>query len=207
MRRMGVSVTLAFLGLGLLASPGLATAEDYSRPGFYIGVGGSYEFNVLESQFEKVLNDKVNIDEGVGLNARLGYRLLSWLAGEVEYEWVPGFDVKIQDKKALELGASVITANVRFILPTGRFQPYLKLGAGGYFATLTDALGVGLKADQDGFAARAGLGLDLYFTENIAAYIGVDGVFTTQDITNATTLQSASGLYYVTGQAGIQYRF
>jgi len=55
---------------------------------------GSYEIHVLGREIEKVTNSKVDIDDSVGLSARLGYRMLSWLAGEVEYEWVPGFDIK-----------------------------------------------------------------------------------------------------------------
>ncbi len=207
MRRIGLLVTLALVGLGVLVAPGLAIAQDYSRPGFYLGVGGSYQLYVLEKEIEEVTNSKVNVDDSFGLNARAGYRFLSWRAAEVEYEWVPGFDVKILDKKALELKSSLITGNIRFILPTGRFQPYFKVGAGGYFASLEGSLGQGLKADQDGFAGRAGLGLDIYFTEHVAAYLGVDGVFTTQDISNVSSLKTVSGLYYVSGQFGIQYRF
>jgi len=104
---------------------------------------GSYEIHVLGREIEKVTNSKVDIDDSVGLNARLGYRMLSWLAGEVEYEWVPGFDIKTLGVKALTLESSALTANLRFILPTGRFQPYLKVGAGGYFATLKDSAGLG----------------------------------------------------------------
>jgi len=112
---------------------------------------------------------------------------------------VPGFDIKIQERKELELDSSAITGNLRFILPTGRFQPYLKVGAGGYFATLKDLGRLGLKADTSGFTGRAGLGFDIYYTENVAAYIGIDEVFTTQDITNVHTYQQLGARAHVLG--------
>ncbi len=50
----------------------LSRAQDYSRPGFYLGVGGSDEVHVLETHIEEVTGSKVKIDDSFGLNARLG---------------------------------------------------------------------------------------------------------------------------------------
>ena len=65
----------AILVVGLLLMlPGLALAEGesdpdpFDRPGFYVGVGGTYQFNAFSGRIEGVIEDEVE-DEVPGSTA------------------------------------------------------------------------------------------------------------------------------------------
>ena len=81
---------------------------------------------------ERLTLQQVSVDNSLGINARAGYRFLSWLAAELEYEWTSGFEVKgTGGAKPLSLEGNMLTLKAKFILPTGRVQPYLLAGFGG----------------------------------------------------------------------------
>ena len=57
-------------GLLMLLLPGLALADEYmsegdddpfDRPGFYVGLGGSYQYNVFQDRIEDVISDALEV--------------------------------------------------------------------------------------------------------------------------------------------------
>ncbi len=149
------------LGAGLLivGLPGVALAEEldvedddpFDRPGFYVGLGGSYQFNVFQDRIEDVISDafedevpgssaSVSLEESGGINAHAGYRAASFFAIELEYEWIDKYDIKgsasipvppVSGSGALySIEGHTLTANTKWIIPFWRIQPYLVLGAG-----------------------------------------------------------------------------
>ena len=105
---------------------------------------------------DDVLSEDVDVDDTWGANARLGYRALSWLAVEAEYEYLDNFEVSVGDFRLADLRAQTISANLRFIVPIKRFQPYLVLGAGATFFDLDDNQVPGLDVDNSSFSGRIG---------------------------------------------------
>ena len=238
-------------GLLVLSLPGLALADEngteadddsFVRPGFYIGIGGSYQYNVFQNRIEDVISDALvdngnldpgtnvgfDIDDSAGINALVGYRLNSWFALELEYEWVDQYDVDgSADIPAVgnisgrfySIEGHTLTANTKWIIPSGRFQPYFLLGGGVAISDvdrgdifdiqiLEDALdsaGIDIKqGKQTNAAGRAGLGLDIYLTKNILLNTEASVVLTTLKQPDVGDIED---LNYMSFTAGLQYRF
>ncbi len=237
-RRLPLSMSALLCGLALLALPHSVQADDsFSRPGFYIGVGGSYQLNVFEDEIEDEIVDALeddlpdfadlglDLDDSYGLNARVGYRLFSFLAIEAQYEWVSEYDVELTtnvsgvDAKLYSIEGHTFTANTRWFLPLWRFQPYLLLGGGisiadvdrgaiyddPLFGPFLEDNGVEVEDGRKISAAgRAGLGLDLYLTRSIVLNAEAGAVVTTL---SEPDLGDIDDLNYLSFSAGLQYRF
>ena len=208
-----------------------AAADAFDRPGFYLGAGATYQYNVFSSDIEDVIQDEVDaalpganasfdLDDSFGVNAVLGYRAVSWFAIELQYEWIAEYDIQGSTDVPVPVSGNLysieghtLTANTKWIVPFWRVQPYLLLGGGfalsdvsnGDLADALNALGGDI---DDGKhlkpAARAGLGLDFYISQNI--------VLNAQASIVATTLKSpdigdVDDLNYMSFAAGLQYRF
>ena len=220
-----------------LAQPEVARAEPsvdqdpFDRPGFYTGIGGSYQYNVFNSRIEDVIEDEVDdalpganssfdLDDSGGLNALLGYRVASWFALELQYEWVDEYDIKGSTEIPVPASGDLysieghtLTANTKWIIPFWRIQPYFLLGGGvaiskvdnGSLASVLNALGGDI---DDGThakpAARTGLGLDLYITQHIVINAQASAVLTTL---KEPDIGDIDDLNYMTFAAGLQYRF
>ncbi len=187
-----------------------AEKEDFARAGPYVGVGGSYVTDTFESDLEDALDGvfpgvSVDIEESGGLNAVAGYRLLSFLAAELEYEWISEFDIALNGTKAATIEAHSLTANLKWIAPIQRVQPYFLTGLGFTHAKLEDKLGFGLSKSTTDFAGRLGVGIDVYLTSHVLLTAGANAVLTTTDFSVAG--QKIDPIFYVGGQAGVQYRF
>ena len=210
--------------------PALAQAEpggpDFAHTGPYLGVGGTYAFHWFPDGIGGDFDDHVSgvsdsttrTDGSFGVNARAGWRFTSWLAGELEYEWLDGIETDIKTPVGGEftLESHVVTANAKLVYPGwGRFQPYAMLGAGVSIYEVEDASSAPsgasfLDDDGVGFAGRFGLGLDTYLTEHWLVNIEGGVVTTTTEIENSNPAPPAgdlSGLFQVPIQVGIQYRF
>ena len=210
MRKPVLSILLVPVALlALLASPRARADEpDFARPGFYLGGGATYGFNILESAFDDVLVDNVKVGDTWGFNTRVGYRALRWLAFEAEYEYLNNFGVSISGIHLADLRAETVSGNVRFIAPLRRFQPYLCLGLGATFFTLGHNIVPGLEVDHSSLSGRLGIGLDVYATPNIVVGIGADGVLSTADVKDPFFGGTTSAtLSYVALHAGIDLRF
>ena len=215
----------------LFTAPSVAEAEEspdrdpFDRPGFYIGAGASYQYNAFSSRIEDVIEDEfavntdVDLKDSWGVNALLGYRVWSWFALELQYEWVNEYDIKGSatvppvSGKLYSIEGHTLTANTKWIIPFWRVQPYFLLGGGvaisnvndGNLDVLLTAAGINI---NDGThskpAARAGLGLDLYITKHIVLNAQASAVVTTL---KEPDLGDVDDLNYMAFAAGLQYRF
>ncbi len=206
-------------------------ADSFSRPGFYLGGGGSYQYNVFDSRIEDVIQDAVDdalsganarfdLGDSAGLNVLLGYRICSWLALELQYEWIGEYEIKGSTDtpvpatgKLYSIEGHTLTANTKWIIPFWRVQPYFLLGGGvavsevdsGELVAALNALGGDV---DDGMsakpAARAGLGLDLYITRHLVLNAQASAVLTTL---KNPDIGDVDDLNYMTFAAGLQYRY
>jgi len=233
-----VLCSAAMLAVGLLwMLPESALAEKQSdpdafdRPGFYMGGGGTYQFNAFSGRIKDVIQDAVDdaipganadfdLDDSGGLNALLGYRVWSWFALELQYEWVDEYDIDGSidspfpiSGKLYSIEGHTLTASSKWIIPFWRIQPYFLIGGGmaisevskGDLAAALTALGGDI---DDGTnikpAARAGLGLDIYLTKQIVVNAQASAVLTTL---KNPDIGDVEDLNYMSFTAGLQYRF
>jgi opacity protein-like surface antigen len=197
--------------------------EDFARRGWLVGVGGSYAFETFEDDAEADYQRQLDIDRGpfptnyaelsvddsFGFNGRVGYRCHRRFSAEVEVEWLHGFDADLTQSgftqlANVEFDPLVVTTNVKGYLLTGRYQPFLLLGAGAMVAEthVRNPVGLGFTGvgdeDEKSFAMRFGGGIDLYATKNIVVSLEADYVL---------PFGNLDALDYVTVGWGVQYRF
>ena len=96
------SFRVYFVVLALLASADSARAEAgsderdrYTRSGFYFMLAASLTVPLFEDELEAWSGLDADIGKSVGLNGAIGWRCLPWLAGELQYEGVKGYDVEL----------------------------------------------------------------------------------------------------------------
>ena len=219
-------------GLMILSVPSLGFADNdpFDYPGPYVGVSGVYQHNVFENRIEDLLDDAVvgsvslSMEDSGGLSALVGYRLAAIFAAELQYEWVDEYDIEgsVDASPTLSIYSitgHTLTGNAKFIVPFWRIQPYFMVGAGvsvyeidrgGLFddpiaGPALDSAGIDVKdGKQTRFAGRAGLGLDLYVTENIVINAQGQVVLTTLA---KPDLGDIADLNYVGFSAGLRWRF
>ncbi len=216
-------------GLMMVSVPSFAFADDdpFDRPGPYVGLSGMYQTNVFEGRVEDLLQDEagpvpisVSIEDSGGLGALVGYRVASFFAAELQYEWVDEYDIKagvgpLSKASIYSITGHTLTGNTKFIIPFWRIQPYLVVGVGfstwdvdrGPRAAAIELLDPDIdikNGKQTDLAARAGLGLDLYVTENIVINAQGQAVLSTL---KKPDLGDIDDLNYVGFSAGLQYRF
>jgi len=163
----------------------------------------SFIAQLWEDELEESTGLDAKIDKSVGLNAALGYRFLPWLAAEFNYEGVKGYDIKLGGSKAFRMDSHTLTANARFYLPFGRWQPYLLAGVGMAHYDLHQNFKV--EGGTINVGGRLGGGLDVYLTENILLNAGVSVLLTGFEI--EVPGRNVDGLHYVSTQLGAAYRF
>lgn len=205
--RFRIAVPLFFIVLALISSQ--AAADDFDRPGAYIGVNGVYAISLFQNDINELagLDDAFDLGDSPGVNARLGYRIFSWFAVEAEYEWVQSMDLKVLDLDIGDFKPNTVTANLKFILPVWRIQPYLLMGGG---VAIWDIDSPIQNQSSTGFAGRVGLGIDTYLTKHWVFNIEATGVLNTNDIDPSkisNDITDISHLYYFSMSAGITYRF
>jgi opacity protein-like surface antigen len=189
--------------------------DDFARRGWFVGVAGSYAFATfeddVESNFAKTLGPAVDlsVDDSFGFNGRVGYRCNRRFSAEVQTEWLDGFDADLTQPRVdplanVSLEPLVVTANLKGYLLTGRYQPFLLVGAGAMTVDtkVRDSVGLaftGLADDsENAFAMRFGGGIDLYATEHVVVSLEADYVF---------PFGRLDDLRYVMIGWGVQYRF
>ena len=153
---------------------------DYGRTGIYVGVAGTYA------------NPRVDdVDYSLGVNARVGYRVIPRLGLEVQAEWAEGFQENFTGF-GIEAQTWVVTANARAYFTEARIQPYLLVGFGLLTAEALDII------RETGFAARLGGGVDIGVTDRIAVVL--EGTY-------VAATGSVGDLDYGSVVWGLQYRF
>jgi opacity protein-like surface antigen len=190
-------VTSVFIAMATLCVSNLARAqEDYSRAGWYLGLGGVVGIPISAE------------DEFVGLDARGGYRG-KWGGGDLHFEWAGGDDDDFENDFnnnydwALTLDGKLyyLAGLEDWLHPLARrLQPFFTAGFGTvYFDHSFRANSPKSGSKHWDFAIRAGSGLDVYLTRNIA--VSVDWTYVRP---MSTTLND---LDYHTIGWGFLYRF
>ncbi len=212
-------VVIAIGGAILVASPALAEdaaapgdeelvpeeegRTDFARFGPYFGVSGAFGYPLFEDQISGATGG-AEFDPSWGLNARVGLRVLPFLAVEAQYEWMAGFDVTGLPVAAdVEIDGHTLTGNLRFFVPVWEVHPYVLTGIG--VTRYKIDLGPLGRADQDRFAGRLGGGLDMYLTEHVVVNFEATALLTLNDL--EFDQGSITSLHYLSASVGLMYRF
>lgn len=213
--RIRILVSSAVLALGLVqASVGQELEATRSGPYIGVGVGGAIPTFDGEDFFGR-LDNQASIDNNnsLAVNVRLGWRLLPFLAAEVQYEWTDEFRMRTFGSTCAKASSQLVTGNLKLIAPLETVQPYLLagVGAGHYDLDIEDiSFGVndsctpqnGYKASQTQWemAGRFGGGFDFYITRGILMNFEAASVISEDEFLGKRWP-------YVSLSAGIQYRF
>ncbi|MDH3198782.1 MAG: porin family protein, partial [Candidatus Krumholzibacteria bacterium] len=189
------------------ALPALAgDDESFDRSGWYAGLGAQGQYYLLQDEVEQESLGLLTVGNTVGFMARGGYRLTSWFAAELAYEYAPGF--ALETARQIDLGAidpslpvvlkgtelvgvdgHTVTLNAKFLLPVWRIHPYLMLGLGGSLVKIEDRFGL-VDASKVAVAGRLGVGGDIYITKNLLFYLELSGLLTSFDLKDPTAKQN-----------------
>jgi len=216
-----LALPLVVFVLSALLGAGQVSAQDrgYSRSGPYVGAGATWVSGLFEDEVGNFASDlagtpiAVDIQDTWGLNAVVGYRLIPILAVEAQYEYVDKFGIDATGlgvASNLQLEGHVVTGNLKLLLPTWRVQPYVLVGAGVVWYSVSGGvtgLGQALIKDDRAFAGRVGAGLDLYVTESWLLNVGASAVLSTEKVSSSVGASDLKGLHYVGAGASVQYRF
>lgn len=192
MLRSRVSLVSFSVCLALAAS-GAAHAqvpESYARTGPYLGLAGSLG---IYTGLENSLPGNADVDEPVGMNGRIGYRLHSLFAVEAAAEWLPEADVDVFGSDIGTVESWTATLNGKAYPLSGRFQPFGLVGLG---AMIAEGDGAGLSNKEYGFAARFGGGVDIYLTAKLMAAFEISYVLPTGDLNDLDFVSLGWGLGY-----------
>jgi hypothetical protein len=162
---------------------------DYHRRGVYLGLAGSWGVEKFDDD-----ND-INIEDSVGVNARVGYHALSWLSVEAQAEYLPKFEIDFGPDTG-DLAVWLAGANLRLNLPTDLIQPYALLGGGYMGADLSGAGTGGRDYDGNGGFGRVGGGVEFYFWPFLALDAGVTYVIPANDVQDLQFLSIHWGAIY-----------
>lgn len=162
---------------------------DYHRRGFYAGLAGSWAVEKFRDA------DDLDIEDSVGVNARVGYHALSWLSVEAQGEFLPKFDIDFGADSG-DLAVWLAGANLRLNLPTDLIQPYALLGGGYMGADLSGAGTGGRDYDGNGGFGRVGGGVEFYFWPFLALDLGVTYVIPAGDVGDLEFVSITWGALY-----------
>lgn len=197
-RRATVATILGALLVAALC--GSARAQrGYTGPGPYLGIGPAGGFEVFQ-------NDLEGFGNSVGFNARGGYRFNDFLAAEALYEYMDEFGSSLTVNGRSAGHANISTNNfsllAKVILPTGSLiEPYLTGGVGflnadGSGNLKTPQAHVNISGTDTEFAGRLGGGIDVWITQNIAAYVDAGYVMPTGSLSDLRYFSLGGGLKY-----------
>jgi opacity protein-like surface antigen len=190
--------------------------DGYARRGWLVGVGGSYVMETFEDDAESDLRKALgattsfSADDSFGINGRAGYRCNRFFSAELQVEWLDTFDGDISDSvlgkiAKFEADPFAITANTKGYFMTGRYQPFLLLGAGVMTADFKvvdtdplDGLDLSGTSTETNFVMRFGGGVDFYATKHVVVSAEIDYVL---------PFGNLAPLDYLSIGMGIQYRF
>lgn len=133
--------------------------DDFARPGTYVGVSavkGMEQFRNLGPL------DASNSDVGVGL--RVGQRIDPRFAVEVAVDQVPGYELSAPGASA-DLDVTSVAVQGKYFFTEDRVQPYALFGLG-WTEMDVDAAGL----DNSEAFVRAGAGVDVYLSRNVALF-------------------------------------
>jgi opacity protein-like surface antigen len=186
-----------------------AEEDDYSRSGFYMGVGPSLVVPLFDDEVADWRGAPSDVDHSVGILARIGLRTCSFFSAELQYEGVKGYDVEMAGEDHFRMDSHSVTVGAKLHLPLWRIQPYLLAGIG---FTHYDIHDVFVLTEDRTFtlAGRLGGGLDFYLTKNLV----INGEVTVMLTDGAMVEQgppppgpAIDPMHYLSAQIGLIYRF
>jgi opacity protein-like surface antigen len=184
----------------------VARADDEFKPYGYVTVGASRS----DATFDGTLKDAFGVNGTVGdtwgANGHAGYRFHKYLAGEVEYEWMKDFQMRVNGVDIGKMQTQVATANLKVIAPFGAFEPYFLVGAGAIFTSVDKAFFANYDVANGVFTMKFGAGLDYWLTPNMSLSLGAEVVTNSAKITGITG-NGGEGIDYLTGQFGFGFKF
>lgn len=125
--RSAIAGLVSFAALACLSSPSHAQI-NLGRRGFFVGAGGVF----ASEQFS---GDR-DWDNTAGFVIEGGYRFRSHWSVDLELDWLDDFELSGGDA-TVELRTAI--ARVKWLVYTGRFQPYLTAGPGTTTARIGNA--------------------------------------------------------------------
>jgi opacity protein-like surface antigen len=203
MTSMKLRVAVAILFVSVTGTE--ASADDFDRRGWYVGVGAGVGVDFLSDFVESETGGAVVINPTGTFNARGGYRAFSWLAFEAMYEGVYGLSTDFLGTEVSRYSFHSIVFNAKLILPIWRIQPYFIVGGGPQQGSFDgrDILAALDEARWDP-AFRAGVGLDVYATKSWLINFELAPSIRFRDYVIPTT---STDNVTLTFSAGVQYRF
>ena len=192
MRTMIAALVAACL---LATMPALAADDEggggggavKTEKGFYAGLGGMVALDAYD------VPTGVSGEAGWGLDTRVGYRVFSWLAGELQYQYVPHQQITVSGVGRTDFTTNALTANGKVYILNGPIQPYVLLGFG--FQDV-NASGGGVNASSLQTALRVGGGAQFMFTEHIGAYGEITYLQPFSSLRDYATVPIALGALY-----------
>jgi hypothetical protein len=164
---------------------------DYTRDGFYAQAQGVYALEDF---------DTFSVDDDAGFNVAFGWRGWRVFAGELEVEWINGFEGQGGDPdfRVYDVGLLARLYPLAWIFEpdsfANRFQPFVKAGPAWQWV---ERRGGGLpNRDVAAFAGRFGAGLDFYVTPKFVLTLGANYMLPTSDTEDFKYLSAGGGLQY-----------
>jgi hypothetical protein len=187
--------TFGWLGLVALLSGSAIAADtnggDFARRGWYLGGGGTYAVEQLDT-------GNVQAGNSGGVKLLGGYRAHPRFGTELDVDYLHGFAVHDSRSGTASLRGVATTLNGKGYLATGRVQPYGVAGVGGLYVTGLDASLQNLLGANGGLVTRLGGGMDLYATDHVVV---------NAEATYDLGAGNVSSLRFVPVTLGAQYRF
>jgi hypothetical protein len=179
--RFAATVSAAVLaGWAVSAS---ALDDEYGRSGPYIGAGGLYAFENFSGAAESPTPDGSG-----GYNLKGGYRFNEYFALEIDWDHMISFAQSTGDTEIWDIGA-----NAKFFPLHGIVQPFVSVG--GAWSSVDDPRAASAR-DSTGFAARFGLGLDVYVHRNWALSLESDYLLQTGGRADYDAIPISLGVTY-----------
>ena len=196
---LGALVAVLFFSAVFTSAARADEGPDYSRSGLYLGAGLGIAVDMaLERELDEILVLGARVYETGFVNARVGYRVIPYLATELQFEYVVAFKTEGWRGSVSTHDVMTLTANAKVPVARGRIQPFLLAGGGLYHAKFDYDSDYGDDESLSGFALRAGAGLDFYASEHLLFVLDVTYVLPFGDVRN---------LDYMSVGFGGQYRF
>ncbi len=171
-------VLLAFV-IVFVATP--AWAE-----GMYIGVGGSYVYEDIDTGIG------TDFDNTQGLNLRAGYNINNNLAVEVVYDYLDEFNM---DNNVIDATLDIETLMLAVKLSAGdKIRPYLTGGAGVMQGKLN--ISTGQSESETDLCAKAGAGIDYKITDDMSLMTEAAYIFGFDDLDDIGYTQITCGVAY-----------
>jgi opacity protein-like surface antigen len=190
---------ISALALALILVAGPSWGGDEPNPEFRVYMGaqgvGSWQFRVEDEFRNSVVETETDSGPAYGVAWTYGVRFREYLAVELDYEWIPGYDIEqttvlgTTDDKII---THTLSSNISYYPLNGSIDPYVSVGAGWMHTELDD-----FGATGDGLALRFRVGADFWMTDNLG--LRIEGQYTlpvTKEDKDLDLVGPRVGLFY-----------